>query len=38
MLHLGVIDVKGLWEWRQVSYLCELKSPFTNHFFLSLLA
>lgn len=26
MLYLGNIDVQGLWEWRQVAPLCELKS------------
>ena len=33
MLHLGDIDVQGLWEWRQVSPLCEQKSPLINHLY-----
>lgn len=33
MLHLGHVDVQGLWEWRQVGPLCELKSRLTDNLF-----
>lgn len=32
MRHLGNIDVQGLQGWRQAGFLCEVKSPYFNHF------